>query len=290
MRNLRTVFFGSSEFSVGVLDALAMHGITPVLIVTTPAKPKGRGLVLTPTPVAEWAEKNGIDAIAPARLDADIVDEIKNTDWDVFLVASYGKIIPQAVLDIPKKGTLNVHPSLLPKFRGASPIRSAILADEQKTGVSIMLVDADVDHGPIVAQASVEIQDLPAQAGWPLASRVLSALLAKEGGGLLAEALPLWMKGDITPEPQEHDSATFTKKFDKEDALIDLADNAHANLLKIRAFDDDPVAYFLTKRNGRDIRVKVTSAREEDGKLVIERVIPEGKKEMGYEDFLRGNR
>ncbi len=284
MRNLRAVFFGSSEFYVGVLNALTAHEMTPALIITTPPKPKGRGLAVAPTSVAHWAKEHGIDAIAPAKLDANIVDELKNTDWNVFLVASYGKIIPQAVLDIPKKGTLNVHPSLLPKFRGASPIRSAILADEKKTGVSIMLVDADVDHGPIVAQASVELHD------WPLASRVLSALLAKEGGGLLAEAIPLWVKGEIIPEPQAHDAATYTKKFEKEDARLDLSGDPHANLLKIRAFDGDPIAYFLTKRNGRDIRVKVTAAREEDGKLIIERVIPEGKKEMDYEDFLRGVR
>ncbi len=284
MRNLRSVFFGSSEFSVGVLDALAAHSVTPTLVVTTPPKPKGRGLALAPTPAATWADEHGVDTIAPATLGASVADELRNTDWDVFLVASYGKIIPQSILDIPRKGTLNVHPSLLPKFRGPSPIRSTILADERKTGVSIMVVGAEVDHGPILAQASVELHD------WPLAARTLSGLLAQEGGNLLAEALPLWMSGDITPEPQEHDAATFTKKFNKEDARIDLSGDARANLLKVRAFDEDPVAYFVTNRNGRDIRVKVTSAREEDGKLVIERVIPEGKKEMGYEDFLRGTR
>lgn len=284
MRNLRTIFFGSSEFSVGVLDALATHGITPTLVLSTPPKPKGRGLTLTPTPAAEWAEKNGIDVIAPAKLDESVADELRNTEWDVFLVASYGKIIPRDILDIPRHGTLNVHPSLLPKFRGASPIRSTILADERKTGVSIMLVDEELDHGPIVAQASVEIHD------WPQTSRMLSALLAKEGGDLLAEALPLWVKGDIVQEPQAHGEATFTKKFSKEDALIELGGDPHANLLKIRAFDGDPTAYFMTERNGRTIRVKVTGVRLDDEKLVIERVIPEGKKEMAYEDFLRGVR
>lgn len=280
--DLKIVFFGTSEFSVGVLDELIEKSIFPTLIITTPNKPKGRKLILTPPSVFVWAEQNNIEALQPDVLDDDFINEMKNTDWDLFIVASYGNILPKELLDIPRHGTVNVHPSLLPKLRGASPIQTAILEDKKDdVGISIILLDEQIDHGPIIAQASVAMEE------WPLKRAVLEQLLSHEGGALLAEAIPLWASGKITPEEQEHNEATFTKQIKKEDGLIDLQGDPYTNYLKIRALEGWPGTYFFEKRSGKQIRVKIIDADFKDDKLVITRVVPEGKKEMSFEDFSR---
>ena len=172
----------------------------------------------------------------------------------------------------------------MPLLRGPSPIESAILSLE-KTGVSIMLVDEEVDHGAIVAQREVAIAE------WPPYAEELETTLAHAGGKLLAEVLPEWIAEKITAREQDHSAATFTKKITSENGLVNLADNAAANLRTIRAFHAAPGAYFFaTKENGERLRVRITRARIENNALVLERVVPEGKKEMAYDDFLRGFR
>ncbi len=275
-------FFGTPRFAVKVLDALEAQGLLPALVVTAPDKPRGRGLELKPSPVKEWALLRGIDVATPATLKDDaFVAELANTEWDVFVVAAYAKLIPKKVLDIPRRGALNVHPSLLPKFRGPSPARSAILADERTTGVTIMQMDEQMDHGPVVAQARIVLEE----DAWPPKGGEFEDLLATEGGTLLAEVIGEWIAGTITPAPQDEAAATFTKKFTDEDARVDLAADARDNLLKIRAFDGNPRPYFMTD-DGK--RVGIVDAAVVDGSLQIIRVIPEGKKEMDYKDFLRG--
>jgi methionyl-tRNA formyltransferase len=199
----------------------------------------------------------------------------------VFVVASFGSILPKTLLDIPKHGTVNVHPSLLPRLRGPSPMRSAILRDEKETGVSIMLLDEQMDHGPLLAQKKVFVDP------WPSRGRVLDDLLAREGGALLAKTLPLWVAGEIEPQEQNHDLATYTEKFTKEDGLLDLKDNPYRNLLKVRAFEGWPGTYALFERAGKRIRVQILDAHLDGSRFVIDIVKPEGKKEMPYEDFLR---
>ena len=282
-KNLKIIFFGTPHFAAVVLDRLKKSGIEIALIITAPDKPKGRKLVVTPSEVKVWAHDNEVDVLQPDDLrDEDFLEDLKNTDWDLFIVTSYGTILPKEILDIPKYGTLNVHPSLLPKLRGASPIISAIIRDEKKTGVSIMLVDEKMDHGPIIAQASIEIES------WPPRASLLSEMLATEGGNILAEVIEPFVAGEITPEAQEHNEATYTEKIKKEDGLIDLSLDPHENLRKIRAFEGWPGTYFFTKKEGKEMRVKIMDARLKDAKLEITRVIPEGKREMDYEDFLRG--
>jgi len=281
-------FFGTPHFSVVVLNALEAHGLLPALIITAPDKPRGRGLEVSPSPVKEWAQERGIDVLTPTTLkDENLVADLSNTDWDVFVVAAYNKLIPKNVLDIPRRGCLNIHPSLLPKFRGPSPALSAILADERTTGVTVMQMNEKMDEGPIVAQAKVELEmESPDQSGWPPKGSMFEDLLAQEGGNLLAEVLPEWIAGEITPEEQDASLATYSKKFTSEDALIDLPKgNPWTNLLKIRAFDKNPRAYFMTDAGKRVI---ITEAHMQDDKLEILKVIPEGKKEMEYKDFLRG--
>ena len=285
--NHRCIFFGSSPFSVIVLNELAAAGIVPVAVVTAPDSKKGRGLVLTPSAVKTWATEKGVAVLTPSTLkDEAVVRELADLSAresvNVFVTASYGKIIPESILAIPARGTLNVHPSLLPKLRGPSPIESAILTEE-KTGVSIMLVDKEVDHGDVVSQKEVAITN------WPPYAEELETTLAHEGGRMLAEILPRWVAGAVDAHPQNHSAATFTKKLRGEDGLIDLSDDPARNLRKIRAFHISPGAYFFAeKKDGTKIRVRIKTAHIENNTLVLERVVPEGKKEMLYEDFKRG--
>ncbi len=256
------VFFGSSHFSVFFLNSLKEKGILPSLIVSTPDKPQGRKLIMTPTPVSIWAKENNIPFITPASLKIEIL-ELKG--FDLFIVASYGKIIPQAVLDIPKDGTLNIHPSLLPKYRGPSPIQSAMIDDDKNTGVTIIKLDAEMDHGPILAQEKIEIKE------WlPLLE--MKKILAEKGVELFVNNYK------NNPIDQNHSQATYTKKITKEDGLIDFTKDPYLNFRKIQAYSGWPSAYYFV--NGK--RIKITKAHFDNGALVIDRIIPEGKSEMDF--------
>jgi methionyl-tRNA formyltransferase len=283
MNNTRFAFFGSSSFSVIILDELKKAGFIPAIIITTPDKPKGRKLILTPTPVKIWAKENNIVVFDPQKLNAEFTETLRSQNCELFIVASYGKIIPKAIVEMPKYKTLNVHPSLLPRYRGASPLQSVILADDKKTGVTIMVTDADMDHGPIVATKKINIDE------WP-DYQTFEDNMAHEGGALLASILSDWIEGKIIPTEQNHNDATFTKKVSKEDGLVNLDDSPRENFLKIQAYNVWPQAYFFLKKNDKDIRIKITKASYDstNNKLIIEKVIPEGGKEMSYEDFKRG--
>ncbi|MDP3965787.1 MAG: methionyl-tRNA formyltransferase [bacterium] len=275
-------FFGTSHIAVFVLDELKTAGLLPSLIVTPPDKKRGRGLALQPSPVKEWALAHVIDILQPEKLDSGFV-ELLTTNYKlltVCIVVDYGKILPRTVLGIPRRGFLNVHPSLLPRLRGPSPIRSAILNDEKTTGVSIIRLDEEMDHGPIIAQKRIAIDEQMRVAG-------LEETLMREGGRLLAQALPQWVKGEIDAHEQNHDIATYSEKIKKEDGLLNLADDARLNLRKIRAYEGWPGTYAFFERSGKKIRVGIVDAHVQDGALVIDRVKPEGKKEMGYAEFLR---
>jgi len=285
----RIAFWGTSRISVIVLDEMAREGMLPSLIVTAPPRQKGRGLEMSPSEVKVWADAHSVPTLEPEEIKSKEFLASLGTEWDLFVIVSYGKIVPRAVLDLPKHGTLNVHPSLLPEHRGASPIMSAILEDgsvgeSHDAGVTIMQIDEEVDHGPIVAQEKISIPN------WPPKGSVLEETLGTLGAKLLIKTIPLWISGAITPCEQNHDEATFTKKITKESGHISLTDDPAESLRKIRAFDVWPRVYFTTERGGRDIRVVITEAHITDGTLVIDRVIPEGKKEMEYEAFMRGQK
>lgn len=283
IQNLKWGFFGSPQIAVWVLEELEKVGLLPTLVITNPDAPQGRKMILTETPVAVWAQERMIETIKPTTLRDDAVfHKLQSSACDLFIVAAYGKIIPEAILDIPKYKTLNMHPSLLPKLRGASPIRSAILNDMNPTGISIMILTALMDEGPILTQEEVQI---PTEA-WPIRGNELDELLAKKGGALLAQTIPSWVTGDITPQEQIHEDATYSTKITKEMGLIDLTGDPYQNLLKIRAFDGWPGTYFFIEKDGKQIRIKITDAElDAEGKLNITRVIPEGKKEVSYEDY-----
>ncbi len=278
------IFFGSSEFSTIVLAKLLSHNLRPSLIVTTPDKPKGRKLILTPSPVKVMAETLNIPSIQPEILDDNFLESIRpyttGVTWDFFVLASYGKIIPQSIISIPRKGILNVHPSLLPKYRGASPIQSQILSDDKNTGVSIMLMDEKMDHGPLLLQKTYTPET------WPPHAHELHDTLASIGGELLVQSITPYLAGELLPKDQNHAEATYCKKITKTDGEISLTDDAYKNFLKIRALEGWPGTYFFIEKNGARIRVKIVSAEYRDGTLSIMRVIPEGKKEMDYQTFL----
>jgi len=270
---MKYVFFGTDEFSVKVLEILKKRGLAPALVVTVPDQPKGRKMAITPPLTKTWAQTNNVECVQPDKLkDFSLAD-----DFDFGVVASYGKIIPQHILDTPKKGFLNIHPSLLPKYRGATPLESAILSDDTKTGVTIMQVDAQMDHGPIVAQTTI-----------PLSEKWYEELrdeTAEIGANLLVDILSDYLSDKINPIEQNHNQATETKKITKTDGLIDLSANPILNFKKIRAFTPWPGAHFFSKKNERDIRVVIKKAHLENSGLVLDRVIPEGKNEMNWSDF-----
>lgn len=270
----RIAYFGTPRYSVFVLEALVAAGYAPTLIVTSPDRPAGRGLKLTPPPVKDWALVHDIPFIQPASLkkpDADL-DVLKNSEWDLIIVAAYGKILPQAILDLPTYGSLNVHPSLLPRFRGPSPIESQILADEREVGVSVLLMDAEMDHGPLLGAARITPDP------WPMKTRELEDILWTEGGSLLAEVIPSFLSGELKPEAQDHSKATLTSFMKKEDGLIDLSGDGYQNYLKFCAYDEWPGSFFF--KDGK--RVKIVSADLQNGQFVPLRVIPEGKKEQDF--------
>jgi methionyl-tRNA formyltransferase len=289
-RRVRFAFFGTPELAVTVLEELAAAGLVPALIVTMPDEKKGRGLSLSPPPVKTWAESRDIEALQPEHVDPEFVATLKaksrKLKADVFIVVAYGKILNKEVLEIPSRGVLNVHPSLLPRLRGPSPIRSAILNDDRATGVSIILLDEEMDHGPLVAQKPVAI-------GWPARAGELERALMEAGGTLLAQILPQWVMGNIEAREQNHDLATYSEKIEKEDGLLDLNADGYTNLLKIRAYEGWPGTYAFFERGGKRIRVQILDAHMDPSttlgasKLIIDKVKPEGKREMGYEEFLR---
>ncbi len=307
-KKIKFAFFGSSRLSAIVLDELERAGFVPTCIVTTPDKPKGRKLAIAPNIVKDWATRKDIPVYDPPKLDHDFIEKLKAEHCDLFVVASYGKIIPQAVIDLPAHKILNIHPSLLPKYRGPSPLPSAMLDDEKKTGVTIIRLDAEMDHGPIVAHEEVVVD------AWPTYED-FEEMMARRGARLLARILPDWVGGKIKEVEQDHSKATYTKKIVKEDGLIDVVDlasntpreRAYAAFRKIQAFHAWPQVYFFVERGGRadrqtgneqskKVRVKITGASFDEkaapghSGLIIEKVIPEGKKEMSYQDFLRGQR
>ena len=294
-KKLNFIFFGTPDVASDTLEILKENGYLPMLIVTAPDKPQGRKMILTPPPVKVWAIENNIPYIQPentkgldvvfkniAQSDgssiaipqqADMRVLKNNTQPDLFIVVAYGKILPKNIINIPKFGSLNIHYSLLPKYRGASPVESAILNGDTETGITIQKMQYEMDSGPIVAQEKITI--LPDEKAGELRKRLI-----KIGGKLLVKILPDYTDGKIKIIPQNETEATFCKKIKKEDGLIDLNDNATMNYNKFRAYATWPRTFFF-KNNKRII---ITDAKLENNLFVIKKVIPEGKKEINYKN------
>ena len=277
--NIRFIFFGTPERAVTTLDILKSHNLVPQLIVTAPDRPQGRGLTLQSPLVKTWADEHTIPTLQPEKLDDIFRAEIEKQSWDVAVVVAYGKILPQWLLDLPVHGGINVHYSLLPLYRGATPVETQILEGAEIVGVTIMQMHQKLDYGPILTQLALPMPD-------PLPSNPeLTNILAHAGGELLAETLPDWIEGKIEPQEQNHKKATFTRKFEKSEGQIDLRKNPEENFRKIKAFDPWPRAFTVFHRNGKSIRTVISTAHLENNTLIIDKVIPAGKPEVDFQDW-----
>ena len=276
-KDINFVYFGTPEFSTIVLDELKSAGYTPSLIVTAPDKPVGRKHIMTPPPVKIWANEHAIECWQPEH-PRDIIDTLEQRNDELYIVASYGYIVSQKLLDIPKYGVLNVHTSLLPKYRGASPIESAILNGDTETGSTIMKMTLGMDEGPIITQSRFPLEP-------DITKPELFHMLARDGGKLLAGILPEYVNGMCTPIEQNHDEASYCGKIKKADGDITHDDDITRDR-KYRAYYGWPGVFIMDE----DIRLKITKARFENGNFIIERIIPAGKKEMDYSLYLKNKR
>jgi methionyl-tRNA formyltransferase len=273
---LNFVFWGTPDVASETLDILKQAGFLPLLIVTSPDAKSGRGLLLQASPAAIFAEKNNVPCLKPEKLDEEFSQKIKAASYELFIVVAYGKIIPENILKIPKFGSINIHYSLLPKYRGASPVESAILNGDVETGATIQKMEYKIDSGPILAQEKISI--LSDEKAPNLRTRLI-----KIGGDLLVKILPNIIDGKIKEITQNENEATFCKKIKKEDGQIDLNDDPIKNYNKFRAYAFWPRIFFF--QNSK--RVIITDAILENGEFKIKKVLPEGKKEIKYEDFLK---
>ena len=237
MTQLNIVFFGSSDFSLPSLEFCLEPPRQLVAVVTTPDQPKGRGLHLQPNPVKAYAERLGILTLAPSSLkDSELQKKIESLKPDFFIVASYGKMIPSTYLKIPKVAPWNVHPSLLPNWRGAAPIPWQILEGEREAGVTIALVTPELDAGDVVHQIK-----FPFQGGETTES--LTKDLAQLSKKALEESFKQWREGKLQSLPQDHSESNYARKLTKEDAYLDLKESAEQLERKIRAFHPWPGAF-----------------------------------------------
>lgn len=284
-KNPNIAFFGGEPLGLPALQALCSAGLAPSLLICNPDRPSGRGQEVHAPRIKVWAQEQGIEVFQPTSYkDKEALTRLTETEWDLFVVVAYNFILPKWFLDLPKHGVINVHPSLLPKLRGASPIRTAILENRRtEIGVSIMLMDEKMDHGPLLMQVPLSLND------WPIEGPMLDDMLGQIGGEILTMTIPQWLEGALTPTEQDHAAATYSKKFEKADAelMIDLnnlpsGDEAFALLCKINAFAGMSDCFFMD--NGK--RVKIKGAVFLNGALILTRVIPEGKKEMDFSAYL----
>ncbi len=251
LNNYKIVFFGTSEFGATILTRLCQV-VKPILVITTPDEKFGRHQILTPSPVKIFSLEQQINVLQPEKLD-DKFYKLLDSRWslprttiqggndkscvDLFVVAAYGKIIPQNILDMPQFGSLNIHPSLLPQYRGASPIQTALLNGNNQTGVTIILMDAKIDHGPIVAQTPI-IKILETEKFPELRDR-----LAEISADLLIKTLPDWFNKKITPQPQNDQTATFCCLIKKEAGQINWQNTASKIFNHWRAYYPWPGIY-----------------------------------------------
>lgn len=262
---MRIIFLGSPSYAVHALDALVAAGYTIVGVVTQPDRPAGRDRRLTPPPVKVAALAHGLPVLQPETLRApEVVETLRALQPDVGVVAAYGEILRRAVLEIPPLGYLNIHPSLLPLYRGPTPVAGAILAGETVTGVTIMRLDPGMDSGPILAQAMV---DLPPNAR----TGPLTDELFRLGATLLVEVLPRYARGEIELRPQDHSQATVTKMLKKEDGRIDWTLPAIVIERMTRAYDPWPSAYTFWR--GQMLRIMSAAVAPTDASVTPGMVI-----------------
>lgn len=304
---MRIVFMGTPDFAVPSLEALLGSSYRVVAVYTQPDRKAGRGQQVTLSPVKQFALCHGLDVVQPDSLKGDdAIERLAGYAPDLLVVAAFGQLLPPEILALPKFGCLNAHPSLLPKYRGASPIATAILEGDEVTGVTIMLMDAGMDTGPVISQREVPISEEDT-------CGTLTAKLAQASAQLLMETLPLWFNGQVKPRAQDESKASYTKVITKSDGQINWHLTALEIWRRVRAFDPWPGSYTwwrgkrlkITKVvpldvGKADVPGKVISLPQpgpaavgvttRGGVLGLIRVQLEGKREMSAEEFVRGHR
>jgi methionyl-tRNA formyltransferase len=256
----RYVFFGTPDFAADILHALITAGMPPVAVVTNPDRPAGRKKDLLAPPVKRAA--GSIPVLQPEIFDADFMRTLKAQGAEVGVLAAYGKIVPQEVFGVFPKGIVVVHPSLLPRYRGATPIQSVILAGEDITGTTLFVMDEKVDHGPVLAMAQVPVTDRDTYT-------TLADTLAEASAELILKNLPGYCSGLVTPVPQDEAQATYTKKFSGEDGFVDLEkDDVVVIGRKVRALNPEPGTW--TTKNGR--RMKILAGEMRNGAFFPTRI------------------
>lgn len=298
---MRIVYMGTPDFAVPALEKLAQSpDYTVAAVFTQPDKPKGRKMVMTPPDVKVCAEKLGIPVFQPSSMRSEeAYNSLKELNPDVIVVAAYGQILPKAVLDLPKFGCVNIHGSLLPKYRGAAPIQQSVLDGEKVTGVTTMLMDVGLDTGDILLKAETEI-------GENETAGELFDRLAVLGGELIIETLDKLKKGEITPQKQDESLATHTSKITKELCPIDFNKSAFEVHNKVRGLNPWPVA--VTEIAGKTVKVYSTSVSDLTGEpgtilslkpfviacgeksVELIEIQPQGKKRMTAQAFLAGHK
>ena len=286
--SLSFAFFGTPDVASETLELLHAGGYTPSLIITAPDRPVGRHFTLTPSPVKTWALEHDIPFIQPEKLTAEVVAEIGKLIQDhaitLSLVVAYGKIMPESLIELPELGTINIHYSLLPKYRGASPVESAVLHGDSETGIAIQQMVYALDAGAVLAERKISID--PDETAPALRKRLITL-----GGELLVETLPFIINGTARAHAREQDHTLATKcgKIKKEDGHINpFTDDPETLWNKYRAYYGWPGLYFFDEDNKR---IKITRARLErnpnkPSRFIIEKVIPEGKKEIDWNNPL----
>jgi methionyl-tRNA formyltransferase len=277
---MKIVFFGTSEFGAVILEKLIKNRYRPILVVTAPDKPAGRKQIPLPPPVKITAQNYNVSVFQPENMGA-LKLKIKNLMPNLIIAAAYGRIIPQEILDLPSQGSLNVHPSLLPKYRGPSPIQTAILNGDKETGATIILMTPRIDAGPVLAQKKTII-------GSNETAKELQDRLADLAGELLVDVLPDWTAGRIKLRTQKEKEATYTKTLKRENGEIDWKEPLEKIERQIRAFYPWPGSYTIVDNK----RIKILKAgiekREKKFCLAVKELQVEGKKPISFEDFKRG--
>lgn len=298
MKDKRVVFMGTPDFSVPVLEKL-IENTNVVLVVTKKDAYVGRKKVLTESPVAICAHEHNIEVYKPNKLKEDY-EYILNKKPDIIITCAYGSIVPKVVLDYPSYGCINVHASLLPKYRGASPIVASILNGEKETGITIMYMDEGIDTGNIIMSRSIKIEDNDN-------SLSLSNKLSLLGANLLIDTLPKIFEGENFDIPQDNEEATYVGMLKREDEHIDFNNTVENIKNQVRAFSPEPYAFIIiddTEYKISEVEIKKCDVSKigiivevnkdsfgitaKDGIVYIKRIKPSGKKEMSVKDFFNG--
>lgn len=304
---MNIVFMGTPEFAVPSLESLLKEGYNVVGVVTQPDRPQGRKKVLTPTPVKEAALKHGLPVLQPQRMRSpEAVEELAALKPDLIVTAAYGQILPKAVLDLPQYGCLNIHGSLLPKYRGGAPIQRSIINGEKETGITLMYMAEGLDTGDMIAKSVVPIEDEDT-------SGSVFEKLSVAGAKLLLEQLPLIIAGTADRIPQNHEESTYASNLSRDDERIDWTASSREIFNRVRGlvpfaggftiWNDEvfkvwavanPSEVLSSAASGQapgtvlDLSERGIEVKTGDGSVLLTRVQPAGKKAMEATEFIRG--